>query len=107
MDWLTDVVARFRRELPLTIAIWTIVTIVLTFVFVNVQHDRPPEGFVGGMVMLAIALGPLAWMRWEHPLVRTRYHRYRRTLAVWILGCVWAVLALIASVIVLAIFGLD
>jgi hypothetical protein len=107
MDWLTDVVARFRRELPLTIAIWAIVTIVLSFVFVEAEHDRPPEGFVAGMVMLAIALGPLAWMRWEHPLVRTSHHRFRRTLAVWILGCVWAALAVIASVIVLAVFGLD
>ena len=83
-------------------AFWSAVTVITWVAIVVTQRNRPPIVF---FVIFGICVAPLAWMRWQHPLVRTRYHRFRRTLVVLALGAVWAAFPLVISMVVLAVLG--
>ena len=93
VDWLGDVFGRFRRDIPQLIGIWVILTVaVLAFLWIR-GATFDPIAVVGLMTAAAITFGPLAWARFEIPVIRTPEHRLRRTIVVFGLVCAWTVIA--------------
>ena len=107
MDWREDVWSRFRAELPFLIILWALV--IAGFLGYNIVRGEgvDPVGLVAGFIVVAAAMTPLIWIRYERPVVRTEERRFQRTLAVVGVGCVWAVIALLAGVVVVALLGID
>jgi uncharacterized membrane protein len=107
MDWRADVWSRFRAELPFLVVVWALV--IAGFVGYDIVRGREvdPVALVAAFIVVAVAMTPLIWIRHERPVVRTEERRFRRTLAVVGVGCVWAVVALLAGVVVVALLGID
>jgi len=107
VDWLRDIVQRFRRDLPLLIAGWVVATLlIMGYAFVS-GEPGDPLAIALWMLVAFVAFVPLRWMRFENPLVRPSHNRFRRTLGAVGLGCLWAVLTGGGALVLLAILGLD
>lgn len=107
MDWLHDIVRRFRRDLPLFLAVWVLATILIVgFAFVAGEPQDAPA-FALWMLVAFVAFAPLRWMRFENPLVRSSHNRFRRTLGALGLGCLWAALIGGGALVLVAILGPD
>jgi len=107
MDWLRDIVRRFRGELPRLFVAWVLATLLIMGYGLVTGAALNFAGFALWMLVSFVALAPLWWMRFENPLVRASHNRFRRTLGALGLGCLWAVLSIGVSLVLLAILGLD
>ena len=108
MDWREDVWSRFRKDLPGYVLIWVGITaIAVVLQRLDGRGSGNPIDVVLGMAVLGVALTPLVWIRYEIPLIRGREHALRRTFAVIGFGCLWAVIALVGGIFVLALIGID
>jgi hypothetical protein len=109
VDWREDVWQRFRKDLPGLILIWVaLIAIVIALeVFGGVSRNRSPLETARGVLLLGVAVTPLIWIRHEIPLIRGRDHTTRRAFAVIGLGCLWAVVALVVGVWLLALVGVE
>ena len=107
MDWREDVWDRFRRDLPGLLLIWVVVLAAVVGIEIARGGEIDPAALFAGVIVLGVAITPLLWMRYERPVVRGKERRLRRTLAVVGVGCLWAVVALLAGASVIAQFGVE
>jgi hypothetical protein len=107
VDWRADVWRRFLRDLPWTIVVWVVVTAVL-FAYSHVRGEPidEPVAFLFALAIVAFAVTPLVWIRWESPLVCGPHSR-RRSALVWAVGCLWIPVGLVVGVAVVALLGVD
>ena len=107
MDWREDVWSRFRKDLPGYVLIWVGITaIAVVLQRLDGRGSGNPIDVVLGMAVLGVALLPLTWMRGERPVL-IGPHATRRTFALIGIGCLWAAVALVAGVFVLARLGIE
>ena len=107
MNWREEVWSRFRKDLPGYVLIWIAITaIALLLTRLDGRGSGNPMAVVLAMAVLGVALLPLTWMRGERPVV-TGPHAARRTFALIGIGCLWAAVALVAGVFVLALIGIE
>lgn len=107
MDWREDVWDRFRRDLPDLILIWTVVIAAVVGIEFVSGGAIDPVALFAGTIVVGVAITPLMWMRYERPVVRPGERQLRRTLALVGIGCLWAVAALLAGVLVIALLGFE
>jgi hypothetical protein len=108
MDWLGDVLGRFRRDLRSLVVIWiAVIVCVVGYGVVTGGSIDNPVGLLLGMLVLGIAMAPIQWIRYEQPLVRGRHNAGRRTVAVVGLGCLWAVVALFVGAALIGALGVE
>ena len=108
MDWREDVWSRFRKDLPGLVLLWAGVTaIAVVLQMLDGRGTTDPIDIIIYMAVIGVALTPLVWIRYEIPLIRGREHALRRTFAVIGFGCLWAVVALVGGIFVLALIGID
>ncbi len=91
----------FRRDLPITVAVWVAVSAFIGIVGV-VSGDQSPRDALGlGLTFLplAVPLAPLVWLRWE-PRARTR-----GALPVVGLGCLWSLVTLPIAIGISVLIG--
>jgi hypothetical protein len=107
MRWLRGLLIRFRRDLPFFVAIWAIVLVGLAVLDVYAAGSRgePLEILLGGFLM-AVALTPLIWLRWERPVLRG-HHATRRTFAAIGLALLWAVIVFLLALALLGALGIE
>jgi hypothetical protein len=107
VDWLRDIVGRFRRDLPLLIVGWVVATLLIIGLAFVAGEPLDFSAFALWMLVAFVGFVPLRWMRFENPLVRPSHDRFLRTLGALGLGCLWAVLCGGGALVLLAILGPD
>lgn len=108
MDWREDVWSRFRKDLPGYVLIWVGITaIAVVLQRLDGRGTTNPIEIVIYMAVIGVAVFPLVWIRYEILLIRGSEHAVRRTFAVFGLGCLWAAVALVGGIFVLALIGIG
>jgi hypothetical protein len=88
------------------IGIWILAGVVSIVWARLADVDLDLGGYVIAFAVLAVALLPLSWMRYERPLVPGR-HSARRSSAVLGLGCLWAVMAMVIGFALLGLLARE
>ena len=107
MDWREDIWDRFRRDLPGMLLIWAVVVAAVVGIELVTGGEPDPVALFASSIVVGVATTPLRWMRYERPVVRPGERQFRRTLALVGIGCLWAVVALLAGVFVIALLGFE
>jgi hypothetical protein len=107
MSWLGGLLTRFRRDLPVFVALWIVVLVglIVLDLVAGGEYGGPVE-IAAGLFLLAVALTPVIWLRWESPVLSGR-HATRRTFAALGLALLWAAGVLVLGVAVLGALGIE
>ena len=107
VDWREDVWSRFKMDVPGYVLIWIAITaIAVVLQRLDGRGSGNPMAVVLATAVLGVALAPLLWMRTERPVYTGRYGP-RRTFALIGVGCLWAAVALVGGLFVLALLGIE
>jgi hypothetical protein len=104
MDWLADLFRRFRGDLAWLATIWVFTALVVAGLTWLGRGESEAVALLVGIALLAIALTPIMWLRYERPF---GWAEFRRALVAIGLAFGWTVLVLIGGLAVIRALGFD
>lgn len=103
VSWLWPLLARFVRDLRAIVIVWTLVLVVMLGIGVVVGE---PVEMVLAILLFAIAITPIAWIRWSRPLY-VGHHAVRRNFAAIGIALLWSLAVLLLGLGILATLGIE
>jgi hypothetical protein len=95
--------ARFVRDLRAIVLVWIVVLVVMLGIGIVVGE---PVEMVLGILLLAIAISPIMWIRWNRPLF-VGHHAVGRSFVTIGIGCLWSGVVLLLGLGILAALGIE